>query len=487
MESFARNSRNITTLIAQFQNKIIDEKSFNQKILINVLLSYTYQKKESKKTKEIQLKQNLVFQSYFKKEAKQEEEEKKLIAKIRDKKSKEIIENDIRKQREKLINDLFKQNNIKFYVEQTYNSYIPPKNLSLSLYFHINKNNRYVGRYISESNADINYINPNMNRGEEAIKSNYFIESPIIKDYSAPQNFSLSNSVNSIDIEGEELDKILDTEDEILFYDESLAKDEKMKNLGSWLKKTEISEINNNFNEFSKNIEENNAIGLDQDLFFILPDGNNKKSKRDLRNSMASFEGKITTTKDRFNEFRDYLTEKNYNIYIKKMNYYYLFLMLMTYYDLQGKFEQYMCLNEHEVASNFIKKILLFSGISCMKLYEQITYIISNKKGKFTFQQYLDCFNPIFEASEKYQCCKYKFLLYLVKDHFNDTISRYNFKIFLNLIKVRSIYESETCDDIRGKLLPIIKKKYPKDNFNELNYLHVSIILEYLVDFEYGD
>ena len=111
METFARNSRNITMLIAQFQNKTIEEKSFNQKILINVLISYTYQKKENKKNKDIQKKQNSIFQSYFKKEAKQEEREKQLIAKIRDKKSKEIIEHDIRKQREELINDLFKQNN----------------------------------------------------------------------------------------------------------------------------------------------------------------------------------------------------------------------------------------------------------------------------------------------------------------------------------------------------------------------------------------
>ena len=486
MESFARNSRNITTLISQFQNKTIDEKSFNQKIIINVLLSYTYQKKENKKYKEIQKKQNSIFQSYFKKEAKQEEEEKQLIAKIRDKKSKEKIENEIKKQREKLINDLFKQNHIKLFIEHTYNSYIPPKNLSLSLNFHISKNNRYYGRYISESNANINYINPNMNRGEEPLKSNYFIESPFIKDYSAPQNPSLSSSINSIDVEDEELDAILNTEDEILFYDESLAKDEKPKNAQNWLMKTEISEIDNNFTEFCKNKEENNAVGLDYDLFYITEsDGNNKKS-RDLRNSIASFEGKIPVT-NRFNEFCDYLNEKTYKNYIKKMNYYYLFLMLMTYYDLEGKFEQYMCLKEHEIASNFIKKILLFAGISCKKLYDEITYNVSNKKGKFTFQQYLDCFTPIFEASEKYQCCKYKFLLYLVKNHFNDTISKYNFKMFLNLIKGKSIYESETCDDIIEKLLPIVKKKYPKDNFNELNYLHVSIILEYLVDFEYGD
>ena len=486
METFARNSRNITNLIAQFQNKTIEEKSFNQKILINVLISYTYQKKENKKNKDIQKKQNSIFQSYFKKEAKQEEREKQLIAKIRDKKSKEIIEHDIRKQREELINDLFKQNNIKLFIEHTYNSYIPPKNLSLSLYYHINKNNRYVGRYISESNADINYINPNMNRGEEPIKNNYFIESPFIKDYSAPKNPNLSSSINSIDIEDEELNTILNADDEVLFYDETLEKDEKIENAPNWLKKTEISEIDNNFKEFSKNGEENNAIALDSDLFFITQNDNMKKSKSNLRGSFGSFEGKIPPS-NRFNEFCDYLNEKTYKSYIKKMNYYYLFLMLMNYYDLQGKFEQYMCLQENEIANNFIKKILLFCGISCTKLYDQITYNVSNKKGKFTFQQYLDCFSPIFDASEKYQCCKYKFLLYLVKDHFNDTISKYNFKMFLNLIKGKSIYESETCDDIIEKLLPIIKKKYPKDNFEHLNYLHVSIILEYLVDFEYGD
>ena len=37
-----------------------------------------------------------------------------------------------------------------------------------------------------------------------------------------------------------------------------------------------------------------------------------------------------------------------------------------------------------------------------------------------------------------------------------------------------------------GKLIPIIKTKYPKDDPDNLNYKHVTIILEFLVNYIYG-
>jgi hypothetical protein len=36
-------------------------------------------------------------------------------------------------------------------------------------------------------------------------------------------------------------------------------------------------------------------------------------------------------------------------------------------------------------------------------------------------------------------------------------------------------------------MIPILKAKYPNDDLDNLNYQHVSIILEFLVNYEYGD
>ena len=44
----------------------------------------------------------------------------------------------------------------------------------------------------------------------------------------------------------------------------------------------------------------------------------------------------------------------------------------------------------------------------------------------------------------------------------------------------------DICADIIGKLIPIIKTKYPKDDPENLNYKHVTIILEFLVNYMYG-
>lgn len=62
-----------------------------------------------------------------------------------------------------------------------------------------------------------------------------------------------------------------------------------------------------------------------------------------------------------------------------------------------------------------------------------------------------------------------------------------NYRLFCNLIRGKAIYEAETCDDLIGKMIPILKAKYPNDDLDNLNYQHVSIILEFLVNYEYGD
>ena len=79
---------------------------------------------------------------------------------------------------------------------------------------------------------------------------------------------------------------------------------------------------------------------------------------------------------------------------------------------------------------------------------------------------------------------KYSFLLFLVKKSNYNTISMNNYKLFYDLIKGKLIYEPETCNDIIGKMLPLIRTKYPKEDLNNLNFQHVSLILEFLIDYE---
>ena len=94
---------------------------------------------------------------------------------------------------------------------------------------------------------------------------------------------------------------------------------------------------------------------------------------------------------------------------------------------------------------------------------------------------------PVFELSEKFQFYKYGLLLFLVKKNDVNVISLNNYRIFCNLIRGKLIFQSETCDDIIGKLIPMLKAKYPKDDTENLNFQHVSIILEFLVSYEYWE
>ena len=161
--------------------------------------------------------------------------------------------------------------------------------------------------------------------------------------------------------------------------------------------------------------------------------------------------------------------------------------MLLSFFDYE-KFSNscYDVLDEKQSLVIFIKRMILSAGLSYVKIYESIMSTVLSKK-ELQFEDYLSCFLPIFNLSEKFQFYKYTFLLFLVKKGGKNEISLNNFRIFCNLIRGKLIYESDTCDDIISKLLPIIKAKYPKDDQENLNYQHVNIILEFLVDYEYKD
>ncbi len=165
----------------------------------------------------------------------------------------------------------------------------------------------------------------------------------------------------------------------------------------------------------------------------------------------------------------------------------YLNLMLLSFFDLENEINKYYPLDTEQIALNFIKKIILSFGLCNSKIYDHVIRTILSKKGNFNFENYLDCFAPIFDASDRYQSIKYKFLLYLVKNHFSNTISFQNYQLFCELIKGKWIYEIDICDDLTNKLLKNLKIKYPRDDFINLNPLHVITIVEFLVDMEYGE
>ena len=135
-----------------------------------------------------------------------------------------------------MLNDLSTKKDIKLFVEQTYNTYVPSKNISLSLKFLINKDNNYNKKYVPKSDVKIQYLNPNLNEKENRIITNNYIESPFYQEFYFDKienknnnNKSKNNDINDINDSNENNDflDMIKENDEILFYDEKFEKGEK--------------------------------------------------------------------------------------------------------------------------------------------------------------------------------------------------------------------------------------------------------------------
>ena len=480
MEIFAFNSRHITELLTKFQNKEIDKQKFNTNMFIDIAFNYFYFKKELKKTVKLKEAQNKIFQLHFKKEATQEASEKLLINKVKQKK--ETLENVqamIKEQRNELLNNLLQHKDVSIYADHTYNSYIPPKNYSLSLDYHLNNFKEYK-KYSSESSAEINYKNPvisNPNRDKIVIA---YSEPPYIIDEKNDIFIKNNNNTeNSIKENEDQLKNIINyDEDDILFYSEKIEKEDDIKKNLKWLGDIEKEEIQSNFSNLLEVRKNDRTFNNSNNFLF------------DSNYSMSEFEESnifddIPQGGDRYKKFSQYLSDKCYKNYMKKMNYNYLDLMLLSYFDLLQEFQTYNFLQKETIALNFIKKIILSCGICNIKIYEHINKVIIAKKGNFNLENYLDCFTPIFEASDKFQILKYKFLLSLVKNHNTQTLSMENYKIFCNLIKGKWIYEEEIWKKLSKNMIENFKRKYPKEYTDNFIFTHISTIVESLVDKEY--
>ncbi len=495
MEIFAKSSNYIIKLITEFQNNNIDKNNFNKNILVNTIFTHFYFKNENKKYQKLKELQKSTYQSFFILESMQEEKEKKLISKIKDRKSKKIVEDSIKTQRQSLLNDLASKKNVKLFPEQTYNTYVPPKNISLSLKFQIGKHNNYNKKYIPKSNIKIQYLNQNLNDRENTYITNNFVECPLFQDFEFAQfdKNDQNNEQQEKKLENKELNESDDffnliekEDDEILFYNEKREKGEKTKEFEGWIKKFNQNDIINDFQELKQ--RKKNIVGKVNDLYisFKKDETIQKEIKQYLKNSEKLY--KEISNQEHFHEFTGYLSEKIYKLYIKKMNYSYLIIMLLSFFDYERFANNYYeILDEANILAIFLKKMILNAGVSGSKIYDSVVHTALNKKGHINFEDYLSCFSPILDLPEKYQFYKYVFLLHLVKNNEKNIINLNNFSIFHNLIRGKSIYDSTTCNDIIGKLLPIFKAKYPKDDTENLNYQHVNIILEFLVNYEYGE
>ena len=332
MELFSNTSKNIIRLITDFQNNKINNNDFNKEILVNTIFTNFYFSKRAKKEAKIKENQNKTYQSFFKLEYKTEQKEKQLFANIRDRKAKKMVEESIKASRDNLIKELSAKKDMMLFVEQTYNTYLPPKNTSLSMNFQSNTNNNYNKKYIPDSSVQIKYLNTKQRIKENNLITLDFIEPPFFSDYSfnnseenetpgeapkEPDNNNINNNnenkeeknndedeniieeepenkddvpmkeldiedeFNSMKNENEQLIDLITEDDEILFYEEKLKPDENPKKLNEW--DTKIS--NNDMISDFQYLKQRNKVINEQvnELYYTL------QQDKIIKNEMAYY------------------------------------------------------------------------------------------------------------------------------------------------------------------------------------------------------
>ena len=211
-----------------------------------------------------------------------------LLCKIRDKDSKKIIQESIKKEKENLINDLSTKKDVKIFVEHTYNTYIAGRNLSLGFNLQCNKKHNNNKKYIPRVNQLIQYINPVLNNKSYKMATYRYVESPFCEDF----KFDLSQedeieekNENEKNKENDEfIDMIDNVEDELLFYDEKLGKNEDPQNTNEWSKKFTKDEFLIDF--FNLKYRKKHIIAEVNDLFFSLQE--NKIMKKEMNSYLIN-------------------------------------------------------------------------------------------------------------------------------------------------------------------------------------------------------
>jgi len=489
MEIFVLNTRYITNTLIKFQNKEIDEKILNNNIFADLSFGYYFfQKKINESKKKLKI-QNEALQDFIKKEADQELYYNNLKHQYKEakntEKTDEVREIQVQKRKE-LLNTFIKEKGkiATKFIENSYNSYIPPKNVSVSLNYHIEKDKGYK-KYLSESDNKINYQNPVLNSRDDKIYISY-IEPPYIVDedtdvYILHHEIKNNNDNNIIqNIKTEKINKLKnimnDVEDDTLFYSEKLDKEEDIKNSSQWLTDLNSDGIESDFNSLSEERKNNKNFNL-SNLYCY-----ETKYSFEASDPSRIFD-EIPQYGDRYKKFSEYLSDKSYKLHMKKMNYDYLDLMLLLFFDLNSDFQKYNFLQKETVALSFMKKFLLNAGICHNKMYESVMKIISSKKESFNFENLLDCLVPVLENKyDKCQTFKYRFLINLVKNQKKQIVTMENYKAFLNLIKGKAIYDEEQHRKLSKNLIESFKNKFPNENPDNFTCFQIMTVVEYIIE-----
>ena len=457
MKIFASSANNIINTISKFKNNGLNNKELNINILYSIIFNYYYFKRDSKKIELKKTQQNQIYQTFLSQEEKQIKNEKIYLSKEKNGMRREEMLKKFMNDRKDVLDSYKEKKIFTSIIEQTFDCYIPDKQFSIPLEFY---NNKIVSKIFDneeqKKEKEKNALNEEENKKfilEGINKYDINIPVNLIEENNYFDDEPLSFEEKEVEENNELLD-ILKTDDNLLFYE-----DEKMD-----LKRQSISSLRNHKKiiiSSKTNDDSNEEFELDKNL-----------SKNEI-------------VENHYKEFSFYLPLSVYTKYIKKMNYVYLHLMLMNYFDLEDKVNNGLDLHKETIIINHVKKIILESGICSIQIYEKIIKNVVNQKEDYSFEKYLKYFCPIFEESEEYQSYKYKFLLYLCRNKYSDIMTQLEFDMYLNLVKGKKIYDKETYSDLIKRFKVIYKKQYPKENQKQYFFSHVNTIIEFIIDLNY--
>lgn len=461
MKIFASGANNIINTISKFKNKGINNKELNVNILSSIIFHYYYFKKDSKKWESKKEKQNQIYQTFLSQEEKKIKNEKIFLSREKSKIRRDEMFKKFMNDRKDILDSYKEKKIFTSIIEPTFDCYIPDKQFSIPFEFYINKIvSNIFDQEQPKKEKETNALNEEENKKFILNGINkYQIDVPIHlceenNNYFDEELLSFEENEEKDEKENNELIDILKTDDNLLFYE-----DEKID-----LKRKKI-----------QNRRNNNKL--------IISSKTNTDSSEDFELDKNLSKNEIV--ENHYKEFSCYLPLSIYTKYIKKMNYVYLHLMLMNYFDLECRVNNGLDLYKDTIIINHVKNIILESGICSIHIYEKIIKNVVSQKEDYSFEKYLKYFSPIFKAGEEYQSYKYKFLLYLCRNKYSEIMTQLEFDMYLNLVKGKKIYDKETYSDLIKRFKVIYKKQYPKENQKQYFFSHVNAIIEFIIDLNY--
>ena len=425
MKIYSLGAKNIINIISKCQENGTLKKDMSINLLKSLIITYFFINKFSSDFKNEKKIQNELMQKYFVEEGKLKENKRIFLSKERNPYQRNKMNKKYEKERSIILNQYREKPNFITLIEPTYNSFIPNKHLSIPLEFFTKKltNSLYLNTK-DEKNKKDEFIIKGKNNFIIDIPITFFEDKKILDD-------------KEINKEKEELKFLLTQNDDKLFYE-----DEKMDmNKSKKILKTKNIKNGIFIDEFSEN----------NDYYY--------------------------------NEFNSFLSKEIYMKYIQKMNYCYLHIMLMHYFDLESKINSSVIVKKNIILTNYVKNLILQSGICSSNLYEKITKNVLNQKHAISFDNFLEYFEPIFKITDDNILYKYKFILNLCRNGKTQTFSNLEYDMFLNLIKAKSIFNKDIYTKIITLFKSLCKSHYPKeDSKKEFDYIHINLIIEFIIE-----